>query len=529
MKKICITIVSIAVVLILFEFKAIAQGEKFFDVIDEINYGEECLQTWQIGEAATVVSNLLSVAPENPYVRFFAGEVRFYEGNYQEALSFLKDALQEPEIAQRGRAFYDLVDKIYQTTSKFKEIKTEHFLFRYDEDKDAILADYALETLEKAYHAIGNDLGYFPKEPILVEVFPDAESFCTISTLTKEEIETSGTVAICLFNRVIITSPRLQPRGYQWLDTLTHEYVHYVIMKKTYNRVPIWLHEGIAKYEEERWFEGVSPKLPVSLESLLAEAVEKDYFITFRQMHPSLAKLKKKEDTALAFAEVFTVIDYLFNRGGYPLLITILDSIKEGKSTEDAILSAIGVPFDEFEKNWLQDLKQKKFRRVHGIQVLPTRLKESSSLVDDIESVAEIEVKDARRFAILGDLLRREGLHSAAIVEYEKAFRKANNISPQIQNKLAMSYIMDTQYTKAEEILKVALEYYPEYSTTYISLGELYQRKGEYDAAVKILSQANSINPFNPIIHKNLASLYNKLKRKGDAEIELKRLMLVTK
>jgi len=402
-------------------------------------------------------------------------------------------------------------------------------LFRYLEEKDAILVDYALNTLEKAYRAVGNDLDYFPKEPVLVEVFPDAESFCTISTLTKEEIETSGTVAICLFNRVIITSPRLQPRGYQWLDTLTHEYVHYVIMKKTYNRVPIWLHEGIAKYEENRWQENITPKLPVSLENLIAEAVEKDYFITFEQMHPSLAKLKKREDTALAFAEVFTVIDYIFNRGGYPLLVSILDRIRNGKSTEDAVSSETGVSFDEFEKSWLQELKQKNFRKIHGIRILPTQLKESSTMIDDVESVAEIEVKDARKYAILGDLLRHEGLHGAAIVEYEKAFRKAGNISPQIQNKLATAYIMDTQYTKAEEILKVALEYYPEYTTTYISLGELYQRKGEYDAAIEILSQANHINPFNPIIHKNLALLYDKLNRKEDAATELKRLMLLTK
>ncbi len=529
MKRTCITLVFFLTAFTLFEFKATAQETKFFDVIDEITYGEECLKTWQIEEASTIASKLLLIDPENPYVRFFAGEVRFYEGNYKESLSFLKEALKKLDTAKKIQEFYDFVEKIYQTTSKFKEIKTEHFLFRYSEDKDAILVDYALNALEKAYHAVGHDLDYFPKEPILVEVFPDAESFCTISTLTKTEIETSGTVAICLFNRVIITSPRLQPRGYQWLDTLTHEYVHYVIMEKTSNRVPIWLHEGIAKYEEKRWLEGMSPTLPVSLESLLAEAVEKDYFITFEQMHPSLAKLKKKEDTALAFAEVFTVIDYISNRGGYPLLVSILEGVKNGKSTEDAVSSAVNVSFDEFEKNWMQDLKQKKLRRVHGIRILPTKLKESSIIVDDIESVAEIEVKEAKKYAVLGDLLRHAGLHSAAIVEYEKAFKKANNISPQIQNKLATSYIMDTQYTKAEEILKVALEYYPEYTTTYISLGELYQRKGEYDAAIEILSQANHINPFNPIIHKNLAQLYNKLDRKEDAANELKRLMLLTK
>lgn len=529
MKKTFFAIIFIIVFLISSTFRAIAQNEKLSDIANDIAYGEECLRAWQVEEASLVAGRLLSVAPENPYISFFAGEVRFYEGNYEESLSFLKNASKEPVIAQKGQELYRFVEKVYQTTSKFKEIKTDHFLFRYHEEKDAILVDYALDTLEKAYHAIGNDLQYFPKQPILVEVFPDAESFCTVSTLTKEEIETSGTVAICLFNRVIITSPRLQPRGYQWLDTLTHEYVHYAIMKKTFNRVPIWLHEGIAKYEEKRWLEGVTSKLPVSLESLLAEAIEKDYFITFEQMHPSLAKLKKKEDTALAFAEVFTVIDYLINRGGHTLLADLLDTIKNGKSTEEAILSVTGVPLKEFEKEWLHDLKQKKLRKIHGIQILPTRLKESSAIVDDVESVAEIEVKEARKYATLGDLLRREGLHSAAVVEYEKAFRKANNISPQIQNKLATAYIMDTQYTKAEEVLKTALEYYPEYTTTYISLGELYQRKGEYNAAVEILSQANHMNPFNPVIHKNLASLYHKLNRREDAEIELKRLMLLVK
>src|SRR3989338_7735345 len=448
-KKTFITFSLILFVFFPVQFCATAQDAKFLDIVGEITYGEECLKTWQIEEASSVANKLLLLAPNDPYVCFLTGEVRFYEGNYQESLLFLKKALNEPAIAQKGEELYNLVDKIYQTTGKFKEVRTEHFLFRYVEEKDVILVDYAIKALEKAYNSIGNDLNYLLQAPILVEVYPDAESFCTISTLTKEEIETSGTVAICLFNRVIITSPRLQPRGYQWLDTLAHEFVHYVIMKKTYNRVPIWLHEGIAKYEEKRWIEDNTPNLPVSLV--------------------------------------------------------------------------------EFEKNWLNELKQKKLRRIHGIRILPTKLKESSAIVDDLESVAEIEVKDARKYAILGDLLRREGLHSTAIVEYEKAFNKAGNISPQIQNKLAMAYILDTQYAKAEEILKVALEYYPEYTTTYISLGELYQRKGDYDIAIQLLSEANHINPFNSVIHKNLAMLFDKLCKKDEASIEVKRLRMLVK
>ena len=117
---------------------------------------------------------------------FLPGEVRFYEGNYQESLSFLKEAQKDPGIAHNAREFYDFVNKIYQTTGKFKEVKTEHFLFRYVEDKDAILVDYALNTLEKAYRAVGNDLNYFPKEPVLVEVFLTQKAFAQSRRLPEK-------------------------------------------------------------------------------------------------------------------------------------------------------------------------------------------------------------------------------------------------------------------------------------------------------------------------------------------------------
>src|SRR3989304_10317203 len=129
-----ITLVFLLLILTLFPGKAYTQDNKFFDVVGEIAYGEECLKTWQIEEASAIANKLLSTAAENPYVLFFVGEVRFYEGNYKESLSFLKEAQKEPGIAQNAKEFYDFVDKIYQTTNKFKEVKTEHFLFRYEED-----------------------------------------------------------------------------------------------------------------------------------------------------------------------------------------------------------------------------------------------------------------------------------------------------------------------------------------------------------------------------------------------------------
>ena len=51
------------------------------------------------------------------------------------------------------------------------------------------------------------------------------------------------------------------------------------------------------------------------VEKLLAGAVRKKKFITYQQMHPSMAKLPSQEDAALAFAEDRAVFRLLFLHG----------------------------------------------------------------------------------------------------------------------------------------------------------------------------------------------------------------------
>ena len=81
MKRIFITLVLLLPILTLFTGEAHAQHEeKFFDVVGEIAYGEECLKTWQIGEASAIADKLLSTAAENSYVCFLQVRCDFTRG-----------------------------------------------------------------------------------------------------------------------------------------------------------------------------------------------------------------------------------------------------------------------------------------------------------------------------------------------------------------------------------------------------------------------------------------------------------------
>jgi len=114
MKKNIIILLFIVLSITFVRNNLYAQSNEFFDITTEVVYGEECLKDWQIEEASKIADKLLLIAPEDPYVCFFAGKVRFYEGKYKESLSFLQKAQKEQQIIQKGKEIYDFVKEIHQ-------------------------------------------------------------------------------------------------------------------------------------------------------------------------------------------------------------------------------------------------------------------------------------------------------------------------------------------------------------------------------------------------------------------------------
>jgi hypothetical protein len=188
-----------------------------------------------------------------------------------------------------------------EATRGFARRESAHFVILYQPGKDEVLVDLAAETLEAAWREIGGDLGYRPAGKVRVEILPRVADLARVSPLTEREIETSGTIALCKYNKLMLVTPRATLLGYPWLDSLAHEYTHFVVARITEDRAPVWMHEGIAKFEESRWRAvpgagGLGP----TLEHLLAMALRKGRLIGFDEMHPSLAKLPSQEAAATA-------------------------------------------------------------------------------------------------------------------------------------------------------------------------------------------------------------------------------------
>src|SRR5262249_26580180 len=155
------------------------------------------------------------------------------------------DRAHGPGVSE-WRELRDLALSTAEATHGFVEQRSPegHFIVRHAPGKDELLLPYAFEALESAYREVGqHDFGMGENDRIRVEIFGEVKDLAKVSTLTLKEIETSGTIALCKFNRLMIVSPRALGRGYPWQDTLTHEYTHFVVSRVSRNTVPIWFHE----------------------------------------------------------------------------------------------------------------------------------------------------------------------------------------------------------------------------------------------------------------------------------------------
>ncbi len=476
---------------------------------------ETDIAIWQISNASDKADQALDMASTDEeiyHAHYLKALVDFHKGDYQSAQKYGEKALTNGETSKTD--FINYVISASEKAPEFKEIKSDNFIFRYANPKDRILAEYAKDVLEKARFELGVDLETYPTDPVIVEIYPDMKSFTLASTLPAENVEKTGVVGICKFNRIMILSPRLLPRGYTWADTLSHEYVHYLLFVKSENTVPVWLHEGIAKYEEKRWKEKDIEVISPFYETILSDALNKNELVPIDKMHPSLAMLDSARQAQLAFAQSSTMIDYLVETWGQATLVQLIDTMKRTNNYRSAIEDVTGLEFSVFYDSWEKDLRSKNLQeKIADVKVKGAKLKNNDKKSPDgSEDLIDIEDNKARDYTRLGDLLKQRGHLNPASYEYEKA-HALDPYSPVISSRFAHTLNSMGEREKAREVLYPVLDFYPNNVEIHMILGKIYLDEGNFNKALDEYLEAIYINPYNPEVHASLIIVYDKLKQ----------------
>lgn len=473
---------------------------------------EMALSRWDLEDAERWAERSSSPSVEAMQL----GIVAVYEGDYATAEAILITVLAGDRLSkeQRGEAehYLSLARGAQRALGPAIVIRSDDDRFEavFADAKDALLAPYLFEAMARAREELGRTLGVAPTHRVRFEFLDNPAKLAMVTPLTVENIRTTGTVGVTKYRRIMMITPRVMLRGYGWIDTAVHEYVHYLLTLRTNNLAPVWMQEGFAKLLETRWRSIHPPPLDAAIAYRLHHAIARDELVTLDQMYPSVAMLPSAELAALAYAEVESMLGLLQERKGDAGLAVLLDAVAGGEDPEQALALAWGSTFDDFMDNWKRVTKQRtadaEKTEFQGLTFADDAAPTQPPLEDVFSQLAGGR---ARQHARLGALLQARDHREAAAVEYEKA-RSADpraRRDPTLARRLGRLYVELEQFEDAVPPLKIAADADPHDANLAAAQGRALLRTRQPEDAHAALMRAIRVNPFIPELHCDLAEL----------------------
>ena len=458
----------------------------------------EHLSDEDVDGARLVLAPFAGPDAADPSLSLAQGVLAFHEHRYDESVVLLEKAA----ASGLGRDWLALAKGARDVTRKHLRAESENFVVSHPKGKEEVLVPYLLEALEAQRAALVQDFGSVPPGKVLIEVVEDTRQLASLSTLTEKEIKNTGTIAICKFDKMMLTSPKALLHGYDWLDTASHEYVHFVVTRLTRNETPIWLHEGIARWYESRWRGPGGDILSPWSAAMLRDAARSGKLVTFAQMHPSMAKLPSQEAAALAFAEVAVAIEVMQARGGPGAVRRVLEGVARGDPAEEAVAAALSVPFATFEKDWRRWMLERPLPAGGEREMRKLRFQGDPGPYSEWSEIAD---EKARGHARLGEIFRERGRWEPARQQYARAAKRGGAASPTLAGRYALASLMTGHAAEAERVLAEALRAHPEAGTLHVQMGRVRLSRDDWAGARESFLLANRTDPFDPEIHAGLA------------------------
>jgi tetratricopeptide (TPR) repeat protein len=337
---------------------------------EALDKGFQALQGGDASRADTIFREGLTRRPRDPQLLFGAGIAAHLQGQDQEAISFLKQALQiepglSPAAALLGELLYrqgdlDLAIKMYERAlpgappsvavamrgrlgawreeaslpQNREAIKDDRFTISFDGPVQQKLADRAVSVLGASFWRIGKGLGAYPSAPINVVLYSE-QQFHDITG--APEWANGG------FDGQIRMPVRGATQNLAEFDrVLAHELTHAMLKSIVSRNLPAWLNEGLAMY-----FEGRDAALS---ERRLAAA---RLFVPLASLHTSFSRLNTAQ-AVVAYDESAFVTRALVDRIGPSGLGQLLQDLSDGQTVDQSI-ERFGFTFAA----WQSDLQQR--------------------------------------------------------------------------------------------------------------------------------------------------------------------------
>ncbi|HUV05035.1 MAG TPA: hypothetical protein VMX94_08000 [Armatimonadota bacterium] len=225
---------------------------------------------------------------------------------------------------------------------QWRVVRTRHFLIYYAAGADST-AKRAGDLAEKWHVTLSRKLKFSPGGLTPIYLYPDRRSFSEATGVDPGE----QTVGIA-HTRTLKVRVDASGTFADIADVIPHELVHVFISRRlrwNSNRMPLWMHEGLAKYLADDW---TGPDA-----DLLADAASGEILPLDRISRAFPVDERKR---SIAYVQSYSAVKYMADTYSPDSIPDLLSELETGQPFTTALFYSIGSKPKEFEEEWRQYL-----------------------------------------------------------------------------------------------------------------------------------------------------------------------------
>jgi hypothetical protein len=365
---------------------------------------------------------------------------------------------------------------------------------QWQDEHDLPLAPLVFETVARARDALTRDLGVDWPRPTRIVVVRDAMSLSAMTGLPYASAQTTGTVAVAKWGRVTLLSPRASPHGFPWRDTLAHELTHLAVTRISRDRAPLWLQEGVAKYEEVRWREPAPFDDRPPPDRLVVGGMKLGLGLPLDRLGPSIAMLPSAEAATVAFAEVTSFVDFYVRTQPAGALSRLLRALRDAPDTKAALIAASGSDLEVWNDRWRAFLSNvpadASFIELGGTaRAKPfwRELRDRSRLAEllDARNHEVAAIKELDRYRVSGDAALRDAASGDPSIRW-------------LRGRSEEGSGLDLRSSEFASLFEDPKEVRSSFAPWWALRGRWARARGEEAIAVDSFGQAVAADPFDP-------------------------------
>lgn len=270
--------------------------------------------------------------PKSPDLHLLLGSAFYGMENLDQAIAEWQKALaiaDNPQI----RAAIAKAEHERETTRTYLELRSEHFLLRYEGREEEKLSAEVLDSLEGSFRDLVLDLDYSPRETIVVLLYPN-EAFRDIT-------RSPSWVGATNDGKIRVPVSGLTTVDTELARVLKHELTHSFVRQMTVGRCPTWFNEGLAQLEE-----GATT---AALGSRLAKALTGGQIPPFASLEAPFLNLPP-DQVGLAYAKSLAALEYLRDTFGMGEVRRLLKMLPSQSHVDSLLQDEIRLNYSTFEQ-----------------------------------------------------------------------------------------------------------------------------------------------------------------------------------